>query len=67
MSSNKGDYAMSMAQEMGKHAGKWISIVDDEIVAKGNNAKKVFMAAKKEYPKKTPLVIKVPTDGVMLL
>jgi hypothetical protein len=57
----------NVKKETGKHAGEWISIVDNKIVATGSSAKKVFDEARKKYPKKTPYVMKIPSDGVMLL
>lgn len=51
----------------GKHAGEWISIIDNKIVATGTNAKAVFDETKKKYPKRIPYVMKIPSDGVMLL
>ncbi len=51
----------------GKHAGEWISIIDNKIVATGTSAKGVFDETKKKYPKRIPYVMKIPSDGVMLL
>jgi len=57
----------SIRKATGKHAGEWISIVDNKIIATGANAKEVFDETKKKYPKKIPYVMKIPSDGVMLL
>jgi len=61
------DFTMTTSKALGGFTGKWVSMVDNEVIAKGNDAKHVFAQAKKKYPNKIPLVMKVPTDGVMLL
>ena len=61
------DDFMTFGKEMANYAGKWVCVIDNEIVAKGNNATTVYDTCKKKYPEKMPLVMKVPTTGVMLL
>ena len=58
---------MTMGKELGNHVGEWVAIVDKKIVAKGKDAKKVFDKTKKAYPTKIPYIMKIPSDGVMLL
>jgi len=53
--------------DLGKYVGKWIAIVGGEVVSTGSDAKNVFEEAKKKYPQKEPLILKVPKDTVMLL
>ena len=53
--------------DLGNYVGKWIAIVGEEIVASGDQGKKVFLKAKNKYPKKDPFIMKVPTDVVMCL
>jgi len=57
---------MSMP-DLGDYVGKWIAIVGDKVVASGKDGKAVFEEAKKKYPKREPLIMKVPSDRVMLL
>ena len=57
---------MSMPN-LGDYVGKWIAIVGDKVIASGNDGKKVFQEARKKYPKREPLIMKVPADRVMLL
>lgn len=61
------EYTMTIGKGMEKYEGRWIGIVDKKIVANGDNAKKVFDEVKKNHPKKVPFVMKIPSDGVMLL
>jgi hypothetical protein len=52
---------------LGDYFGKWIAIVEDKVVASGDNGKIVFKEAKTKCPNKEPLILKVPADEVMLL
>lgn len=54
-------------RDLGKYVDKWIAIVDGEIVSIGNVGKEVFKQARQKYPEKTPLILKVPSNTVMLL
>lgn len=54
-------------RDLGNYVGRWIAIVDDEVVSTGESGKKVFMEARKKHPKNTPLLLKVPSSAVMLL
>ena len=61
------EYAMSAREQLGKHLGEWIAIVGDEIVASGEDATKVYRESKAKYPDKTPFIMKIPKETVMLL
>ena len=67
LKTKEGADFMIIGKEMANYAGKWVCVIDNEIVAKGNNAKNVYDTCKKKHPEKIPLVMKVPTTGVMLL
>ena len=68
MSKRKNEFECLLSMpDLGKYIGKWIAIVDDEIVSVGNAGKVVFKKARKRYPQKTPLLVKIPTDAIMLL
>jgi len=54
-------------RDLGKYVGKWIAVVDKDIVASGNFGKEVFREAKRRYPDKEPLIMKVPSSMVMLM
>lgn len=53
--------------DLGKYVGKWIAIVDDKIVSTGTAGKEVLKEARSKYPDRTPLIMKVPSQTVMLL
>ncbi len=58
---------MSISDELGKHLGQWIAVVDNEIVASGETAKEVYEKAKQKYPDSEPFIMKIPKETVMLL
>ena len=59
------EYVMSISETL--EPGKWIAVVDNEIVVKSDNAKDVFDKVKEKYPDREPFIMKVPTNAVMLL
>ncbi len=61
------DYVLSLGDKLGEYIDEWIAIVDNKVVARGSEAKEVFDLAKELHPKKTPLIMKVPADRVMVL
>jgi len=60
------DCLLSM-RDLGKYVGKWIAVVDGEIVSVGSSGKEVLRASREKFPKNTPLILKVPSYSVMLL
>lgn len=60
------DYVMSMS-DLGRYVNKWIVVVNNRVVAEGTDAKEVFDRAKKRFPDREPLIMKVPANRVMLL
>ena len=61
------EYILSARDQLGEHLGEWIAVVGEEIVATGGNAKAVFQKAKEKHAGKTPFIIKIPKETVMLL
>jgi hypothetical protein len=53
-------YDYFMKADLGKYEGRWVAIVDDEVVAVSENAGEVVQTAKKKYPSKRPLITKIP-------
>lgn len=60
------EHAMSMS-DLGRYVDKWIAIVDGSVVAEGKNGVKVFKEAKQKHPTRTPFLMKVASNRVMLL
>lgn len=68
MPKHKDEFACLLSMpDLGKFVGKWIVIVNNTIVCSGNVGKEVFAEAKQKYPHSKPLLLKVPSDNVMLL
>ncbi len=61
------EYVMSVRDQLGEHLGDWIAVVGEEIVSASDNAKDVYQKAKEKYPDKTPFIMKIPKETVMLL
>ncbi len=61
------EYVMSLGDKLGEYVDQWIAVVDNKIVAKGDNAKETFKKAKECHPTKVPFIMKVPQDKVMVL
>lgn len=61
------EYIMSISKELGNYLGQWIAVVDNEIVASGENAKEVYERTKEKYPNREPFIMKIPKETVMLL
>ena len=61
-------YYVTNAEEINrKYSGKHIAIVDDKVVASGDDPKKVWEAAKKKYPRKKPVLAFVPKEDALVL
>ena len=61
------EYILSVRDQLGEHLGKWIAVVGEEIVSTGDNAKEVYLKAKEKHADKTPFIMKIPKETVMLL
>ncbi len=61
------NYEWYIKTDTHRYAGKWIAIVDQKVVASGNDAEKVYRKAKIKYPKKKPSIAKVPMKEILVL
>lgn len=50
-----------------EYVGKWIAVIEGDVVAIGDQGKEVYEQAKSKFPSKIPLILRVPTNTVMLL
>jgi len=55
-----------METDLSSYIGKWIAICNNEIVASGKDVKKVHKEAKTKFPKKRPLITRVPDKETMI-
>jgi len=52
--------------DFARYKGKYVAIVDDNIVASGDNAEKVLDQARSKYPKKEVVLRKIPEEETMI-
>lgn len=50
-----------------KFEGEYVAIIEDEIVTRGKDAKKVYQEAKDKFPEKTIFLGQVPRKEAMIL
>jgi len=60
------NYEFFMKTDLSHYIGKWIAICDEKIISSGDNPKEVFAEAKKLYPKRRPLLTKVPEKETVI-
>lgn len=61
-------FYVANAEEINKkYHGKHIAIVDDRIIASGDDPRKVWEVAKKKCPKKQPVLAFVPKEETLVL
>jgi len=60
-------YNFYIAHELTEYAGKWVAIVEDEVVADGDNAGLVLEQARKRRPGTEPALAKVPKGEILVL
>lgn len=62
------DLVMSMP-DIEKHVGKWVAVVEHEIVAIGDSLKEVYLEAikKRKDCNSDPYIVRIPEGGHMLL
>lgn len=61
------EFEFFVKTDLSRYGGKYVAIVEDEVVASGDNAKKVLEEAKKKFPDKTPLLAKIPKKESLIL
>ena len=61
------EFEFYVKADLSKYEGKYIAIVEDKVVASGNNAKLVLEEAKRKYPGKTPALAKIPREETLIL
>lgn len=61
------EHVLSMGDKLGEYVDEWIAVVGGKIIASGKDGKTVYDQAKELYPDKKPLIMRVPTDKVMVL
>ena len=49
-----------------KLRGKWVILLDEHIIASGEDVKKIINEAKQKYPNKRFVLAKVPEEGTLI-
>jgi len=62
----ESSYGYYIKTDLEKYLGEWIVIIDDDVVAHGKDVKKVYNDAKAKYPRKRPLLAKVPEEKALI-
>ena len=60
------EFEFYVKADLSKYEGKYITIVDDKVVASGDNAKDVWNEAKKKTGR-IPTLAKVPKEEALIL
>lgn len=60
-------YEFYINNDLAEYSGKWVAIIDEEVVANGDNAKIVLEKAVKKYPERMPLLAKIPKQEILIL
>jgi len=57
-----------MGQELSNHEikGKWVILLDEHVIASGDNIKEIIAEAQEKYPNKKFILAKVPEKGTMI-
>lgn len=53
--------------DLSQHAGEWVAIVDNRVVASGKDLKRVYTEATRKSQEKEPLLARVPLEGETLI
>ena len=61
------EFEFFVKADLKRYEGKYIAIIDQKVVASGDNAKEVLEAANKKYPGRKPLLAKVPKEDALIL
>jgi len=67
MKKGEFEYVASLGDNLSNYIEKWIVVLDNNIVASGENLEEVYKEAKKKHPNRTLFVMKVPADKIMVL
>jgi hypothetical protein len=58
-------YNFYITHELTEYAGKWVAVVEDEVVASGDNARLVLEQTRKNRPGSEPALAKVPKGEIL--
>ena len=60
------EFEFYLKADLSKYEGKYVAIIEDKVIASGDNAKKVLEEARRKIPDKTPTLAKIPTADTFI-
>ncbi len=54
-------------EELTKYSGEWIAVIDSKVVAHSKSFNELYSLVKENYPKKRPLIGKLPDKILTVL
>ncbi len=61
------NFTAFMKLDKSRYKGKYVVLVDGKMVGHGQDIESMLAKTRKKYPRKTPLVAKIPNEEVMIL
>ena len=61
------NYQSFLKLDVAQFTDKWVAIVGGKLIAVRDNFKEVYNEAREKFPRKRPLVAKIPPKRVMIL
>jgi len=61
------NYEWYITADTSEFEGKWIAVVNQRVIAHGENAKDVLEEAERKFPDTVPSIIKVPKRETLVL
>ena len=59
MAESYANYEWFLKEDFKEYSGKWLAIIDKQVVAAGNDVNQLIRQTKKKFPSKKPLITKV--------
>ncbi len=53
--------------DLSRYRGLYVAIVDCRVAASGKNARTVVERARKRHPRRQPVLLKVPTEDILIV
>jgi len=60
------EFEFYVKTDLSKYKGKYVVILGNKVVAKGDTAK-IWEKVKKKFPDKTPMLAKIPKEETLIL
>ena len=61
------NYDFFIKSDLSHLAGKWVAVLDNKVVASGENFKEVAELVDQKYPLEKPLLTRIPEKMVQLM